>query len=270
MEQITQWFTNHQDVFIEYGLNILAAFAIFIIGKVIANACSKLAHKAFELRQVDKAVSSFLANIAYSLVFVAAVLMALSQIGVETTSFVAILGAAGLAIGLALKDSLSNFASGVLIITFRPFKSGDYIEAASIAGVVEKIEIFSTTLKSPDNKVIIVPNASITSNPITNYSQQATRRIDMVIGVGYDADLKQAKQVLTEQLEKNEKVLKDPAFTVAVKELGDSSVNFVVRPWVNTADYWPVYFELTENIKLALDEADITIPYPQMDIHIQK
>jgi small conductance mechanosensitive channel len=191
-------------------------------------------------------------------------------VGIETTSFIAILGAAGLAIGLALQGSLSNFASGVLIIMLRPFKSGDYIEAAGKSGSVEKIEIFATELRTPDNKVVIVPNSSIMSGAITNYSREATRRIDLVIGVDYDADLKQAKQVLQSVLEADDRILKDPAYTVAVSELADSSVNFVVRPWVKTPDYWAVYFDLMENIKLALDEANINIPYPQMDVHVQK
>ena len=169
-----------------------------------------------------------------------------------------------------MQGSLSNFASGVLIILLRPFKSGDYVEAGGKAGTVKKIEIFSTELRTPDNKVIIMPNSSIMGSPITNFSRESTRRIDLVIGVGYDADLKEAKAVLKSVLDKEERLLKDPAYTVAVSELADSSVNFVVRPWVNSADYWPTYFDLMENIKIALDDANITIPFPQMDVHLHK
>jgi small conductance mechanosensitive channel len=196
--------------------------------------------------------------------------MALSQVGIQTTSFIAILGAAGLAVGLALQGSLSNFASGVLIIMLRPFKSGDFIEAGGKSGSVEKIEIFSTELRTPDNKVIIMPNSAIMSGAIVNYSREKTRRIDLVIGVSYEADLKQAKQVLQNVLDEEPRLLKTPAYTVAVSELADSSVNFVVRPWVNTSDYWPTYFSLVENIKLALDDAGIAIPFPQMDVHLHK
>ncbi len=229
-----------------------------------------MTEKAFDKKKVDKAVGSFVASIVYAIVFAATILMALSQLGIETTSFIAILGAAGLAVGLALQGSLSNFASGVLIILLRPFKSGDYVEAGGKAGTVKKIEIFSTELRTPDNKVIIMPNSSIMGSPITNFSRESTRRIDLVIGVGYDADLKEAKAVLKSVLDKETRLLKDPAYTVAVSELADSSVNFVVRPWVNSSDYWPTYFDLMENIKIALDDANITIPFPQMDVHLHK
>ncbi len=272
METITSWLADadNQQLLIGYAVNFVLALVIFYIGKMVANGLSSLSSKAFQAKKMDLAVSSFLANIIYALVFAAAILMALGQLGVETTSFVAILGAAGLAVGLALKDSLSNFASGVLIIMFRPFKAGDFVEAGGVSGSISKIEIFSTTLKTPDNKVVIVPNAAITGGAITNYSREAQRRVDLVIGVGYDADLKQAKQVLIDQLEKHPLVLKDPGYTVAVSELADSSVNFVVRPWVKTPDYWTVYFELMEGIKIALDDANINIPYPQMDVHVHK
>ncbi|WP_042150658.1 MULTISPECIES: mechanosensitive ion channel family protein [unclassified Pseudoalteromonas] len=270
MDQAVDWLNNNSDLITHYGINTILAIVIFLIGNKVAKFCAKITEKAFAKKKVDKAVSSFVSSIINALVFAVAILMALSQVGIETTSFIAILGAAGLAIGLALQGSLSNFASGVLIIMLRPFKSGDYIEAAGKSGSVEKIEIFATELRTPDNKVVIVPNSSIMSGAITNYSREATRRIDLVIGVGYDADLKQAKQVLQSVLDADERILKDPAYTVAVSDLADSSVNFVVRPWVKTADYWAVYFDLMENIKLALDEANINIPYPQMDVHVQK
>ena len=270
MESITQWFSQNQGMLSHYLLQALFALVIFVIGKMVAESVTKLLKKALAKKAIDKAVSSFIASIAYALLMVAVALMALSQIGVETTSFIAILGAAGLAVGLALKDSLSNFASGVLIIILKPFKAGDFVEAGGVAGSIAKIEIFSTTIKTGDNKVVIVPNSQITGKAITNFSMEKTRRVDMIIGVGYDADLKQTKQLLTDIVTNHEKVLADPAPTIAVSELADSSVNFVVRPWCKTEDFWKVKFDLTEQIKISLDEAGITIPFPQMDVHLHK
>lgn len=270
MDAVLNWVNENSDLILHYSLQGVIALIIFFVGLKLAKLGAKLTEKAFTKRKVDKAVGSFVANIAYAIVFAATLLMALSQVGIETTSFIAILGAAGLAVGLALQGSLSNFASGVLIIILRPFKSGDYIEAGGKAGSVQKIEIFSTELRTPDNKVIIMPNSSIMSGAIVNYSREKTRRVDLVIGVGYDADLKQAKAVLKSVLDKESRLLKEPAYNVAVSELADSSVNFIVRPWVKTEDYWPVYWDLLEEIKIALDDADITIPFPQMDVHLHK
>ncbi len=270
MEEIYNWLVSNSDLVTHYGINIIFAIIIFILGNKVAKYCAKFVEKAFKKKKIDKAVAGFVSSIVYTLVLAAAVLMALSQIGIETTSFIAILGAAGLAIGLALQGSLSNFASGVLIIILKPFRAGDYIEAGGQSGSVAKIEIFATELKTPDNKIVIIPNSSIMSGAIINYSREVTRRIDLVIGVSYDADLKETKRVLTSVLESNDKILTEPGYTIAVSELADSSVNFVVRPWVNTADYWPVYFDLLETIKISLDDANINIPYPQMDIHLQK
>lgn len=270
MEKIIDWLTNNSDMIVQYAVQIVIALVIFFIGTKVAKFCRGLTEKAFAKRNVDKAVGSFVGSIVYALVFVATVLMALSQVGVETTSFIAILGAAGLAVGLALQGSLSNFASGVLIILLRPFKSGDYIEAGGQAGTIHKIEIFSSEMVTPDNKIIIIPNSAIMAGAIVNYSREETRRIDLVIGVGYDADLKQAKEVIQSVLDQESRLLSDPAYTVAVSELADSSVNFVVRPWVKTGDYWPTYFALLENIKIALDANNINIPFPQMDVHLHK
>ena len=270
MDSILNWLNENSGLILHYGIQAVIALVIFLLGGRIAKFCSNLTEKGFAKKQVDKAVGSFVASIVYTLVFALTVLMALSQIGIETTSFIAILGAAGLAVGLALQGSLSNFASGVLIILLRPFKSGDFVEAGGKSGTVKKIEIFSTELRTPDNKVIIVPNSQIMSGAITNVSRESTRRIDLVIGVGYDADLRQAKEVLKSVLDAETRLLTDPAYTVAVSELGDSSVNFIVRPWVNSEDYWPTYWSLMENIKIALDDADITIPFPQMDVHLHK
>jgi len=259
-----------QDLLISWGIKIGIALAILIIGKIVVKGIVGLTKKAMVKKKVDNAVVSFAGSIVHVILMIVVLIAAMSQVGIDTTSLVAVIGAAGLAIGLALQGSLSNFASGVLIVVLRPFKSGDFIEAGGCMGSVQEIKIFSTTLKTPDNKIVIIPNAAITGGAITNFSAEDTRRIDLVVGVSYDADIKLAKNILTEILQAESRILKDPAFTVAVSELADSSVNFVVRPWVNSADYWDVYFLLMENIKIKLDENNIGIPYPQMDVHFHK
>jgi small conductance mechanosensitive channel len=250
--------------------NLLIGLVIFFIGKFvaakIANWCSHLMLKS----SVDKAVVGFSSSIIYALLFAAVILMALDQVGVETTSFIAILGAAGLAIGLALQGSLSNFASGVLIILLRPFKSGDFIEGGGQSGSVDKIELFHTYLKTPDNRVIIIPNSAMMNGAIVNYSREKTRRLDLVIGISYDADIRQAKQIMEGIIAADERILKDPECVIAVAELADSSVNFNLRPWVNAEDYWNVRADLLETIKYAFDDNAIGIPYPQMDVHLDK
>ena len=270
MEMLTTWFTDNQQMLIDFGIKLIVALAIFIIGKFVAKLISKGTGKLLKKRGVDGAVISFVSSLTYGLVFVVALIAAISHLGFNTSSLVAIIGAAGLAIGLALQGSLSNFASGVLIISLRPFKSGDFVEVSGIAGVVEEILIFSTKLRTGDNKTVIVPNGAITSGTITNYSAKPTRRIDLVIGVSYDANLAKTKEILADVVAKNELVLTDQAVTIGVSELADSSVNLVVRPWVKSENYWPVYFELLENIKVALDEAGIEIPYPQLSLHTNR
>jgi small conductance mechanosensitive channel len=198
------------------------------------------------------------------------VISALGQIGVNTTSFAAIIGAAGLAIGFALQGSLSNFAAGVMLIIFRPFKAGDFVEAGGVAGVVEDVQVFATVIRTGDNKEITVPNSSITNGSITNYSAKPTRRVDMVFGIGYGDDIKQAKQILHDLVAADPRILADPPVTIAVSELADSSVNFVCRPWVNSGDYWPVLFDITENVKLEFDKNGISIPFPQTDVHVHQ
>ena len=258
------------DLIVTYGIKLIFAIIIFIVGKYFSNLARKITIKLLKNRKIDETVVSFVGNIAWALVFTLTIIATLGQIGVQTASLVAVVGAAGLAVGLALQGSLANFAAGVLMVLFKPCRVGNYIEAAGVAGTVNEITIFSTRLLTPDNKVIVVPNAAIMGGSITNYSAMDTRRVDLVIGVSYDADLKQAKQLLCDILENNQYVLKDPKYTVAVSALADSSVNFVVRPWVKTGDYWGAYFELTETIKLALDEAGIGIPYPQMDVYVKE
>lgn len=265
-----EWVNNNQGMIIEYGLNIVAAIVTLVIGMMIAGMIAKGFHRVLSKRNIDITIVEFVSHMVKYVIVAFVVIAALSRIGVQTTSFIALIGAAGLAVGLALQGSLSNFASGVLIIVLRPFKAGEYIEAAGTAGSVESVQIFATTLVTPDNKFVVVPNSSILGGNIVNYSRKPTRRIDLIIGVSYSADLAKTKAVLEAVVTANAFVLKDPAVQVAVAELADSSVNFVVRPWVNGSDYWPARFELMEQIKNALDEASIEIPFPQIDVHTDK
>nr|WP_257797868.1 small-conductance mechanosensitive channel MscS [Psychromonas sp. CD1] len=264
------WVNNNQSLFIEYGLNIIAAILTIVIGLIVARMISGAINKVLIKRKLDITVVDFVSHLAKYVIVAFVLIAALSRIGVQTTSFIAIIGAAGLAIGLALQGSLSNFASGVLIIILRPFKAGEYIDAAGVSGSVESVQIFATTLITPDNKFVVVPNSAILSGSIINYSRKATRRIDITIGVSYKADLAKTKAILEAVLKDNELILKSPQALVAVSELAASSVNFVVRPWVKSSDYWGVHFALMEAIKNALDEAGIGIPYPQMDVHMNK
>ena len=251
-----------------YGIKVIAAIAVFIIGRWAAHALTDLVKKVMKKRKVDATLISFTANLAYIGLLVFVIIAALGQLGIQTTSFIAVIGAAGLAIGLALQGSLSNFAAGFLMIIFRPFNVGDFIEGAGVAGTVEEIQIFTTTLKTPDNRTAIVPNAALTSGNIINWTVKGTRRVDMVMGIGYDDDIDKAKKIMADVVAADERVLKDPAPQIAMLELADSSVNFMVRPWVNVGDYWPVKCDLTEKIKKAFDAEGINIPYPQQDVHL--
>lgn len=254
-----------------YTLNIALAIVIFVIGKYVARKVTNLAHKLMlKNSKVDDTLANFLDDIIYYALMVVVILTSLKQLGVDTTSFFAILGAAGLAIGLALKDSLGNFASGVMIILFRPFHVGDVINAAGVTGRVEEVSIFNTILITGDNQKMIVPNGAITSGSITNINAKPERRVDLLVGIGYDDDIKKAKELLNSIIKADERVLQEKGITVAVSELADSSVNFVVRAWVKTPDYWGVKFDLTENIKIKFDEEGISIPYPQQDVHLYK
>ena len=254
----------------EYGLNLIGAIAIFVFGKWIARRIASLIKTVMEKAEVDATLVRFSENLIYILLMVVVILAALNTLGVQTTSFVAILGAAGLAIGLALQGTLGNVGSGVLLIMFRPFKVGDVVSAGGETGSVEAISLFATTLNTPDNKVVIIPNSTVTSGNITNFSAKETRRVDLVFGIGYDDDLKLAKATLEEIIGSDERVLKEPEPFIAVSELADSSVNFVVRAWVNSGDYWGVHFDTIEKVKLTFDEKGISIPYPQMDVHLDK
>lgn len=269
-DQMMSYLSKNQDFLLNSAVNLLIALVIFYIGRWLALGAARLVSKALLLRKVDRAVVSFLSSIVYAGALIAVALIALSHLGIQTTSFIAILGAAGLAIALALQGSLSNFASGVLIIIFRPFKAGDMVDVAGISGVVERIDIFQTIFKTGDNKKIIVPNSQITGGPIINYSAEPRRRIDLVIGISYDSDLRLAKQILHDILSNDPRVLKDPAAVVAVSALADSAVQLVVHPGAQAADYWPVYWDILEKVKLDFDQQGIEIPFPQMSLHMKK
>lgn len=270
MQEAHHWFTNNQDLLIGYAVNIITAILILFIGNIITKMVANSVGKMLEKRRMDKAVIDFVHAMVRYLLFVIVLIAALGRLGVQTASVVAVIGAAGLAVGLALQGSLSNFAAGVLIVAFRPFKSGDYVEIGGVAGSVESIQIFQTVLTTPDNKMVVVPNGSVIGSPITNYSKHATRRVDHVIGVSYGADLKKTEQVIRQTLEADDRLLKDKGIQIGVLALADSSVNFVVRPWCRTEDYWDVYFDSLQAIKIALDENGIEIPFPQMDVHLNK
>ncbi len=255
---------------VAYGVKIILAVAIFIVGKWIAKKVTGFLGARMNASNVDITVSKFVQNILYYIAMVVIIIAALGQVGIQTASFVAIIAAAGLAVGLALQGSLANFAAGVLLILFRPVKVGDFVEVAGVAGVVQEISIFSTTLTTGDNKTIIAANASVMGSNITNYSTQATRRVDMVVGVAYDANLDQVKTILKEIADADDRVLKDKDVTIGVVELADSSINLVFRPWVNSADYWGVHFDFHERVKNRFDEAGIGIPYPTMDLNVSK
>ncbi len=253
---------------VELAINVVTAIVIFYVGRWVANLLTKALRTLMQKQEVDKTLETFVCNLVRMTLLVFVVIAAIGAVGVQTTSLIAVLGAAGLAVGLALQGSLSNFAAGVLIVIFRPYKVGDWVEAAGIAGSVQKVEILTTVLKTGDNKQIIVPNSQIMGSIITNYSANDTRRIDLVVGVGYGDDLDKVHKTLRDVIARDDRVLDDPAVTIAVSELADSSVNFVVRPWVKTDDYWAVRFDLTEAIKKRFDKEGISIPFPQRDVHV--
>jgi small conductance mechanosensitive channel len=257
-----------QAVVAEYGLQVLGAIATLIIGMWIAKLLAKSFSKVLTKREVDQTLVKFFVSLARIALIVFVIISAAAQVGIQTASFVAVIGAAGLAIGFALQGSLSNLAAGVMLIIFKPVKVGDYIEGGGDAGSVESVGIFITTLLTPDNKVVYIPNSTLTGGNITNYSAMDTRRVDMVFGIGYSDDIDKAKNVIQSVLNSDSRILKDPAPQVVVSELADSSVNFNVRPWVNTSDYWGVYFDTTEQIKKKFDEQNISIPFPQRDVHM--
>ena len=255
---------------LDFGIALLTAIVIFYVGRMVVRMITRGMRKVMDARQVDKTLVTFVSNLVHMILMVVVAIAAVGALGVQTTSFIAILGAAGLAVGLALQGSLSNFAAGVLIIIFRPYKVGDWIEGGGVSGSVVEVQILTTILKTGDNKQVIVPNSQIMGSIITNYSANDTRRVDMVVGVSYEDDLDKVRKTIEELIAADDRILDDPAPTIAVSELADSSVNFVVRPWVNTADYWGVMFDLTEAIKKRFDQDGISFPFPQQDVHLYK
>ena len=259
-----------QALVLQYGVKVLMALVIFVIGKWVVKRLSAVLEKLMEKNAVDPAIRHFTGSLVYYALLIFVCIAALGQLGIQTASFVAIVGAAGLAIGLALQGSLSNFAAGVLLLIFRPFKVGDFIEAAGTSGVIQNIQIFTTELHTGDNKKVIVPNGRIISGNIINYSANDTRRVDLVFGIGYQDDIDAARAVIESLLAADERVLDEPKPLVAVVALADSSVNFVCRPWVKSSDYWPVHYSLTEAVKKAFDANGISIPFPQRDVHLHQ
>ena len=255
---------------VPYAANIALALVVFVVGKWLAGTLTRVVISLLKKSRMDDILISFVTSIVKTLLMLFVTIAALNQLGVDTTSLIALLGAAGLAVGLALQNSLQNFAAGVMLIVFRPFKAGDFVELAGVSGVVENIGIFSSVLRTGDNRELIVPNGVIYGGIITNYSKRSTRRVDMVFGIDYSDDLKQAKELLRTIILADERVLPEPEPVIAVSELADFSVNFIVRPWVKNADYWPVLWDTTEKVKLEFDAQGLSIPYPQMDIHIPK
>jgi small conductance mechanosensitive channel len=273
MEEITALVNpEHIEALVEgasrFGLQIVTAIVVFVVGRWLARRIADLLERGLVRAKTDPTLVSFFRNIAYFGLLIMVIIAAIGQMGVQTTSFIAVLGAAGLAVGLALQGSLANFAAGVLMIIFRPFKAGDFVEAAGTAGVVEGIQLFTTTMRTPDNKTIIIPNAQVTNGTITNYSARDTRRLDLVFGVSYGDDLDKVKRVINEVLAEEKRLLKDPEPVIGLLSLGDSSVNFAVRPWVNSSEYWPVFFDLQEAMKKRFDKEGISIPFPQRDVHL--
>ena len=270
MEAFAEFFTNDEllPLLTDWAVKIILALVIYVVGKWIAHRVTALVRKLMGVRQVDATLVNFLGNIVYAVLLAAVIIAALDTLGFPVTSLLAVVGAAGLAVGLALKDSLGNFAAGVMLVLFRPFSKGDFIEAAGVSGTVDDVQIFSTILTTPDNKQITIPNGQVYSGTITNYTRKDKRRLDMVFGVGYDDDLKVAREVLTRVCTGHPKVLAEPAFNIFVLSLGDNSVNFAVRPWAKTEDYWAVWGDVMEQGKAELEKAGCSIPYPQRDVHL--
>ncbi len=269
-DRMAEYADTAMNLAIEYVPSVLLAIIVLIVGLWLIQRVVGLLRRTLEGRQADATLARFLCSLTSVGLKALLLISVASMVGIETTSFVALIGAAGLAIGLALQGSLSNFAGGVLVLLFKPYRVGDFVEAQGVSGTVADIQIFNTVLKTPDNKVIIVPNGAISNGVITNYSMEDTRRVDMLFGIGYDDDIRQARSVISGLIDAEERILREPAPLVVVSELADSSVNFTVRVWVASGDYWGVYFDLTERVKVAFDAAGISIPYPQTDVHLHR
>jgi small conductance mechanosensitive channel len=265
---LSNLFAKVYELLTVWGLRVVAAVIIFIVGRWVAKGVSNFIKKLMTRSKTDETLVSFVGNLSYVALLAFVIIAALNQLGIQTASFIAVLAAAGLAIGLALQGSLSNFAAGVLMIIFKPFKVGDFVEGGGVAGTVEEIQIFTTQLKTPDNKTVIVPNSKIAGDNIINYTAKGTRRVDFIFGISYDDDIDNARRIIKEIIAQDERVLKDPAPMVAVSELADSSVNFTARAWTSADDYWSFYFDTTEKVKKQFDAEGVSIPFPQRDIHV--
>lgn len=264
------WLVHNQALLLSYAVNIVAAIAIIIVGMIIARMVSGALNRVMRARHIDATVADFLSALVRYGIIAFTLIAALGRVGVQTASVIAVLGAAGLAIGLALQGSLSNLAAGVLLVTFRPFRAGEYVDLGGTAGTVLNVQIFSTTLRSADGKIVVVPNKKVIDGNITNFSREPVRRNEFIIGVAYDADIDKVRQILTEIINDDDRILKDREMTVRLNELGPSSVNFVIRVWSNSGELQNVYWDVLERIKKALDANGIGIPYPQMDVNFKR
>ncbi|MBH2961964.1 small-conductance mechanosensitive channel MscS [Serratia marcescens] len=266
----SNWLVKNQDLLIQYAVNIVAAIVILIIGSIVARVVGNALNRVMKLRGIDATVADFLSAIVRYGVLAFTFIAVLGRVGVQTTSVIAVLGAAGLAVGLALQGSLSNFAAGVLLVIFRPLRVGEYVDLGGVAGTVDQVQIFSTTLRTADNKTIVVPNGKIIAGNIINYSREPNRRVDIVVGVAYNADIDVVKKVLGDVIAADKRIMHAKGVTVRLNEMAPSSLNFVTRSWTTNAEYWNVYFDLMENFKRALDAHNIGIPFPQMDVHLYR
>ena len=270
INQAQSWVVDNQTLLISYGVNIAAAITILTIGFILVKTLTNGLNSLLQKRNIDNTITDFITSMMRYALLAFVIIAALGRVGVQTASFVAIIGAAGLAVGLALQGSLSNFAAGVMLIGFRFFKAGDYIEAGGTAGTVRSVQIFTTVLMTADNRMIVVPNAKILNDKIINVSREKTRRLDLEIGVSYRADLQLTKAVLTRIIEQEPRILKDPAYRIAVSNLSTNSVDIIIRPWVNASDYWALKFDLLEKIKQEFDANNISFAFPQLDMHMIK
>ncbi|CQJ63422.1 protein involved in stability of MscS mechanosensitive channel [Yersinia intermedia] len=270
INEASTWLVDNQDLLIQYAVNLVAALLILTVGSIIAKVASRMLGRVMKLRGIDVTVADFLAAMARYSILAFTIVAVLGRLGVQTASVIAVIGAAGLAVGLALQGSLSNFAAGVLLVAFRPFKAGEYVDLGGVAGTVVQVQIFSTTLRTVDDKIIVVPNGKIIANNIINTSREPNRRTDMVIGVAYDADIDVVKKVLGDIIAADKRIMHDKGVTVRLNEMAASSLNFTVRVWTTNGDAMEVYWDLMESFKRALDANKIGIPYPQMDVHLHQ
>ncbi|OAT34923.1 small-conductance mechanosensitive channel MscS [Proteus myxofaciens] len=270
LDEATGWFVSNQDLFIQYAVNIVAAFLILFVGLFVAKLVSKGVSRVLTLRHIDETVVSFLSVLARYAVVAFTLIAVLGRLGVQTASVIAVLGAAGLAVGLALQGSLSNFAAGVLIVIFRPIRAEEYVMIGSVEGTVKDVQIFSTTLRSADDRIIVIPNSKIISSDVINLSREPNRRTQIIVGVAYDADIDQVKQVLGDVIAKDKRIQHEKGVTIRLNEMAPSSLNFVVRVWTTNGDALPVYWDLMEDFKRTLDAHNIGIPFPQMDVYMHQ